>query len=72
MILASCVIDDNRYAVLNINSLDDSGDLQFRPTDMNFDGEPVADRLARRKQYWIADVRIPFINDHQTHRQESK
>lgn len=58
MLFASCEIDGQRYAVLNINTLDDAEALQLTSTDMDFDGEQTTDRLARRQRNWIADVRL--------------
>lgn len=51
-------IDDRLYAVVNVNTFNgvDAARVQIAPA--SFDGEEVGDRLARRRQNWIRDVRI--------------
>jgi len=51
-------IDDHLYAVVNVKSFEniDSASLSSAPT--NFDGEDTGDRLERRRQNWISNVRI--------------
>jgi len=56
--LVTCEIDDNLYAVVNTNSFEDFERLTFSRATANFDGEGIGDRLARRKQNWIPEVRI--------------
>lgn len=56
--LVTCEIDENLYAVVNTNTFEDSESLTFSRATANFDGEDVGDRLARREQKWIPDVRI--------------
>jgi len=54
--LVTSSIDDDIYAVVNVNTFEnvDAALLQRSPSTV--DGENAADRLARRKQNWIADV----------------
>ena len=54
----SCGLEGRTYAVVNLNCLQgiDLAALDRIPTD--FEGEAVADRLARRRARWIADVAI--------------
>ena len=62
MILASRDIDRQRYAVLNVNTLDDVERLAFSVADSDFEAEAVADRLQRRQANWIPRVSLQFIN----------
>jgi hypothetical protein len=50
-------IDDNLYAVVNVNTFVDVEPSLLRHASAAFGDEPSASRLARRKRYWIADVR---------------
>ena len=54
----TCALEGRTYAVVNVNCLEgvDPTRLDRVPTD--FEGEAVADRLARRRARWIADVAI--------------
>lgn len=49
-------IDDNQYAVVNVNTFDDTGGLAFSTSSTNFDGEDAGSRLDRRKRNWIPRV----------------
>lgn len=49
-------IDDDRYAVVNINTFDDADDLSFSSSATDFDGEDTGSRLERRKRNWIPRV----------------
>ncbi len=51
-------IEDNRYAVVNVNSFEDIGQLSFSSSSTDFDGEDTGSRLERRKRNWIPNVRI--------------
>lgn len=51
-------IEDRMYAVLNINTLDGDPLGGVEAADADFDGESKDDRLARRKNGWIGDVRL--------------
>ena len=62
MIFAGCELADRRFAVLNVNTLDNSSELDLNVVDMDFDGEQVGDRLARRRRNWIPDVSIRFVD----------
>jgi hypothetical protein len=59
--LAISHIDGTDYAVINTNTLNDYATLEFDKSATDFDGETVADRLARRCRNWIADV--SFVDD---------
>ena len=54
----TCTLERRTYAVVNVNCLEgvDPATLDRVPTD--FRGEAVADRLARRRARWIAEVAI--------------
>jgi len=56
--LVTSTIDGRRYAVVNVNTLDDVDDACLQIAAASFEGEDVGDRLARRRRNWIADVRI--------------
>ena len=51
-------VDGHRYAVVNVNTLEDVDRSWLRPSLSSFDGEDIGTRLERRKRNWIADVRI--------------
>lgn len=49
-------IDDEHYAVVNVNTFEDIGNLSFSSSSTNFDGEDTGSRLERRKRNWIPNV----------------
>lgn len=51
-------IDRRLYAVVNTNTFEDTGRFRLTHSSSDFDGEDVADRLARRKRNWIPNVTI--------------
>jgi len=51
-------IDGNEYAVVNVNTFDNVDHADFDSSVTDFDGESIGDRLERRKQKWIAQVRM--------------
>ena len=50
--IATCTIEGTRYAVVNVNTFDDVGQLQLVETAADFDGETTENRLARRRRNW--------------------
>jgi len=56
--LVTSEIADRLYAVVNVNVLENLDQSRLRRAASNFEGEDVEARLARRRQNWIADVRI--------------
>jgi hypothetical protein len=54
----SSEIDDELYAVVNVNTLEGVSTSALVRTAANFDGEGTDERLERRKRNWIARVRI--------------
>ena len=52
------VIDDNVFAVVNVNTFEnvDPSELDASPTD--FEGESTEGRLERRKRNWISTVNL--------------
>jgi hypothetical protein len=56
--VVTSTIDDHVYAVVSVNAFDNVPEalLDRRPVDFN--GEDVASRLARRQRGWIANVRF--------------
>ena len=51
-------IDNIIYAVVNVHTFKDAGDLSFSRSPTNFDGEGTGDRLQRRQRHWIPNVRL--------------
>ena len=51
-------IENQLYAVVNVNVLENVDQSWIHRTTANFEGEDVTTRLARRKRNWIADVHI--------------
>ena len=56
--LVTSEISGHLYAVVNVNTLENVDPGWLRRATVNFEGEDVESRLARRKRNWIADVRI--------------
>ena len=54
--VASSLVDDILYGVVNVNALEGVDPALLRRTTANLDGEGTDSRLARRKRNWIADV----------------
>ena len=54
--VVSCRIDDQLYAVVNVNAFEGIDPSLLRRASTNFEGEQTESRLARRKRNWIADV----------------
>jgi hypothetical protein len=51
-------IDDRLFAVVNLNSFDNSEPVTLSEAKTDFDGESVESRLERRKRTWIPNVSI--------------
>ena len=51
-------IEGNQYAVVNVNTFEGVDHADFDSSATDFDGESIGDRLERRKQKWIAQVRM--------------
>jgi len=51
-------IDDNLYAVVNVNVFGETPDFTFSSSSTDFDGEDTGSRLERRQRNWIPDVRF--------------
>lgn len=49
-------IDGRLYAVINVNTFEDSGGLSYSSSSTDFDGEDAGSRLERRKRNWIPNV----------------
>ena len=56
--LVTSDIANRRYAVVNVNVLENVDPSRVRRSAANFEGEEVGNRLARRERNWIADVRF--------------
>jgi len=54
--VASSLIDDRLYAVVNVNTFENVPPEMLRRAPVAFDNEAEAERLARRKRNWIGDV----------------
>jgi hypothetical protein len=51
-VAAVCSIESVTYAVVNANVLDDRAAFTRPSVRVNYDGEPAADRMARRSRVW--------------------
>ena len=51
-------IASHLYAVVSVNAFENIDPSRIRRATADFEGEELESRLARRKRYWIADVRI--------------
>lgn len=56
--LVTSEIANHLYAVVNVNVFENVDPSRLRRAPASFEGEDVESRLARRKRYWIGDVRI--------------
>jgi hypothetical protein len=59
-------IANHLYAVVNVNTFENVEPAWLRRAGVDFEGEDVESRLARRERHWIADVRIatePSVRD---------
>ena len=56
--LVTSDIANRRYAVVNVNALENVDPSRLRRSAADFEGEDVGNRLARRERNWIADVRF--------------
>jgi hypothetical protein len=54
--VATSMIDGRVYAVVNVNTFENVPVEMLRRAPVTFDNEVEAERLARRKRNWIADV----------------
>lgn len=62
--LVTSEIDQKMYAVVNVNTLEELGDLIVSKTSSDFEGESLRSRLERRSVNWIPDVRFELPNGH--------
>ena len=53
--IATCMIESNRYAVVNVNSFDGLDRSQLVETATDFEGETTVQRLARRRRNWTPE-----------------
>jgi hypothetical protein len=58
----TCALDGHTYAVVNVNCLESVDQATLDHAAADFEGEAVADRLARRRSRWIAEVAIEVIS----------
>lgn len=56
-------IEDQLYAVVNVNTFEGIDPSSFVRAATNFDGENTESRLERRKHNWIRSVRISTPSD---------
>lgn len=56
----TCEIEGHRYAVLNVNTLENFTIDPDRLTVSDFEGETPAMRLSRRAERWIGNVALRF------------
>ena len=53
--IATCMIGETRYAVLNVNTFDGLDRSQLVETATDFEGETIENRLARRRRNWTPE-----------------
>ena len=56
VVAAVSVLDGSARAVVNINTLDDAGSIDFDHSDSNFDRESLQERRDRRLTRWMRKV----------------
>jgi hypothetical protein len=56
--VVTSTIDGRLYAVVSVNALEGIDQKMLNRAAADFEGEATADRLARRKRNWIADVKF--------------
>jgi hypothetical protein len=61
--LVTSDVAGHRYAVVNVNALEDVDPSRLCRTASHFGGEEIESRLARRSRNWIADVSITVAPD---------
>jgi hypothetical protein len=54
-------IDSHRYAVVNVNTFEGIDPASLSRAAVSFEGETSDNRLARRKQRWIPEVRLTVV-----------
>jgi len=60
MTFVTSMIEENLYAVVNVNSFEAIDSSCYSPADTDFEGETTESRLDRRKSSWIPSVTIAF------------
>jgi hypothetical protein len=55
--IVTCTIEGIRYAVFNVNAFVDIDRSQIVKASMDFEGEEMADRLARRRRNWTPEAK---------------
>ena len=55
-VFVSCEIEGRVYAVVNVNTFDDEARTRVRAAPVEFEGEDLDGRLARRQRTWIPNV----------------
>ncbi len=53
-----CEIGEHQYAVVNVNTFEDTPGLTLSTSSTNFEGEDTGSRLERRQRNWIPDVQF--------------
>jgi len=54
--IVTCTIDGTRYAVFNVNTLDNVDRAKLVVAAADFEGEVVENRLARRQRNWAREA----------------
>lgn len=54
--MATSTIDDQLYAVVNVNAFTDFDPIKIERSPASFEGEDTGSRLERRKRRWIGEV----------------
>ena len=59
--LVTSEIDNQTYAVVNVNAFENVEPSIFRPATVSFESEQVEARLERRRRNWIQKVCISYL-----------
>jgi hypothetical protein len=54
--IVTCTIEGARYAVVNVNTFDNVDRSQLIESAANFEGEPIDERMARRRRNWTPEA----------------
>jgi hypothetical protein len=54
--IVTCTIEGTRYAVFNVNTIEDIDRSQLVATAADFEGETTENRLARRRRNWTPEA----------------
>jgi len=61
--IVTCVLEDARYAVINVNTFDDRDGFELIEAAADFEGETTETRLARRRRNWTPEATQADVAD---------